>query len=187
MELAMSKDRDVLFTKSIFLREPFEEDETEFLHFISQAESLSTSWVDAPRDEQAFQLYLQHAAQEQCESFLVCDKQSNNIIGVFHLSKINYGIFSNALLDYVTLDSAKALMTEGLRLVLRFIFQKLKLHRIEASIQPDDDIFIQLVKDCAFRLEGFSPRLLKINGRWRDHERWAMTIEDWRMATVLTA
>jgi predicted ATPase len=33
---------------------------------------------------------------------------------------------------------------------------------------------IALVKSCAFSKEGFSPRYLKIGGRWRDHERWAI-------------
>jgi NADH dehydrogenase [ubiquinone] 1 alpha subcomplex assembly factor 7 len=33
---------------------------------------------------------------------------------------------------------------------------------------------IALVKSCGFSLEGYSPRYLKIGGRWRDHERWAI-------------
>jgi ribosomal-protein-alanine N-acetyltransferase len=31
-----------------------------------------------------------------------------------------------------------------------------------------------LVKACGFKKEGYSPRYLKIRGRWRDHERWAI-------------
>ena len=72
-------------------------------------------------------------------------------------------------------------MTEGLQLALQHAFTTLKLHRLEANIQPRNRASIALVKRCRFRREGFSPRYLKIGGRWRDHERWAMLAEDARI------
>jgi [ribosomal protein S5]-alanine N-acetyltransferase len=70
-------------------------------------------------------------------------------------------------------------MREGLALALDHAFSSLRLHRLEANIQPANTASIQLVKSLGFRLEGVSPRYLKIRGRWRDHERWAILREEW--------
>lgn len=75
--------------------------------------------------------------------------------------------------------SGQGLMTEGLSLVLNVCFKKLKLHRLEANIQPENLKSINLIKRLRFRREGFSPKYLKVNGQWRDHERYAMTVEDY--------
>jgi ribosomal-protein-alanine N-acetyltransferase len=71
-------------------------------------------------------------------------------------------------------------MREAIELVLREAFLNLRLHRIEANIQPGNHASIALARGAGFSREGFSPRYLKIGGRWRDHERWAILAEDWR-------
>ncbi|MBI2161785.1 MAG: GNAT family N-acetyltransferase [Candidatus Rokubacteria bacterium] len=74
-------------------------------------------------------------------------------------------------------DEFLALMRASL---VRHAFRRLRLHRLEANIQPRNRASIRLVRRCGFRREGFSPRYLKVFGRWRDHERWAITAEDLR-------
>jgi ribosomal-protein-alanine N-acetyltransferase len=69
-------------------------------------------------------------------------------------------------------------MTEGLRAVVTHAFRKLRLHRLEANIRPDNESSRRLVQWLGFRNEEFSPRYLKVAGRWRDHERWALTVEE---------
>ena len=59
-------------------------------------------------------------------------------------------------------------------------FRTLKLHRVEANIEPGNEASIALVRHAGFTREGFSRRYLKHGGRWRDHERWALLREDWR-------
>ena len=76
--------------------------------------------------------------------------------------------------------AGRGYMTEAVGLVLREAFLTLRLHRVEANIQPDNAASIALVQRLGFELEGMSPRYLKIGGRWRDHERWALRAETWR-------
>ena len=75
-------------------------------------------------------------------------------------------------------------MTEALQLGLRHAFRVLDLHRVEANIMPGNRASIALVKRAGFRREGYSARYLKIAGHWADHERWALTVEDWRALVV---
>jgi len=70
-------------------------------------------------------------------------------------------------------------VTEALQLMLGHAFGRLGLHRVEANIQPGNVASIRLVKRAGFTREGYSRRYLKIGGRWRDHERWALLREDW--------
>src|SRR6266849_8502310 len=45
----------------------------------------------------------------------------------------------------------------------------------------------RLVRRLGFRRKGFSPRYLKIAGRWRDPARWALLAEEWRGRSSQTA
>jgi ribosomal-protein-alanine N-acetyltransferase len=67
--------------------------------------------------------------------------------------------------------------------MLRYAFKQLKLHRLEANIQPGNLASIALIKRAGFVREGYSRRYLKICGQWRDHERWAILSEDWKKSS----
>lgn len=114
-------------------------------------------------------------------SFLIRLRQGSELIGMVNISEIVRGGFQSAYLGYCTFvpHHGQGLMREGLALVIQHGFRKMKLHRLEANIQPGNEASRQLVKRLGFRLEGFSPRYLKIGGRWRDHERWAILAEGW--------
>jgi [ribosomal protein S5]-alanine N-acetyltransferase len=77
-------------------------------------------------------------------------------------------------------------MTEAMRLVLAQAFGPLKLHRLEANIQPGNLASRALAARVGFELEGFSPKYLKVGGVWRDHERWAARAETLRAARAPT-
>lgn len=109
-------------------------------------------------------------------AFLVCLRDSESIAGVINITNIVLGLFRSGYLGYYAFagHEGQGLMREGMQAVVCHAFKVLKLHRLEANIQPDNLASIALVKSCGFSREGYSPRYLKIGGRWRDHERWAI-------------
>ena len=69
-------------------------------------------------------------------------------------------------------------MAQGLQLVIEEAFGPLALHRLEANIQPENTRSLRLVRRAGFTKEGYSPNYLRIDGAWRDHERWALVRSD---------
>lgn len=165
--------------KNLNIREPQISDEPAFLEMTMASKVYHSPWVSAPLTHQEFINYIQRANQPNQKSFLIL--LGYEIVGVFNLSEIVRGSFLSAYLGFYGSHkyAGKRLMSEGLKMLLECAFADLQLHRLEANIQPDNIASKRLVERNGFRKEGFSPRYLKINGEWRDHERWAITIEDW--------
>ena len=165
---------------SMTLREIKIEDKDLFIAAIQKSESLHYPWVTAPKNSEEFEAYIKNYEGDQSKSFLLVDN-FENIAGVFNINQIVRGLLQSGYLGFYAIEgyAGQGIMSLGLKLVLKKAFRELGLHRLEANIQPDNNRSINLVKNNGFKQEGYSPRYLKINGTWRDHERWAMTYEDW--------
>ncbi len=114
--------------------------------------------------------------------FLVWTVADAGLVGMVNVSGIVLGSFCSAYLGYYAFAdyAGRGLFREGFGAVLDHAFETLKLHRVEANIQPGNERSIALVDRCGFRREGFSRRYLKIGGRWRDHVRYALLVDEWR-------
>ncbi len=159
----------------VYLRHPVPEDQRDFLASVRVSRSLHHPWTAAPATPAQFRAYIERMAQPENCAFLVCRRGDQRIAGVINVSNMVLGLFRSGYLGYYTFagHERQGLMREGLQAVLRHAFKTLKLHRLEANIQPGNRRSIPLVEACGFAREGYSPRYLKIGGRWRDHERWA--------------
>jgi ribosomal-protein-alanine N-acetyltransferase len=166
----------------VYLRPPTRADQDEFVSLMRGSRSFHRPWATAPTDADRFIAYLADAARSDFEAMLVCLSEEHAIIGFFNLSHITRGLLQSAYLGYAVGKpfAGQGYMREGLELVLRRAFLDLRLHRVEANIQPGNKASIALARGAGFRREGFSPRYLKIGGRWRDHERWAILADEWR-------
>jgi len=167
--------------RRVYLRAPRTADRDEFLRLVRASREMHRPWVYAPETTREFAAYLSRCSSATERCFLVCRRSDDALAGVYNVSQIARGFFENAFLGYYGFapTAGEGLMAEGLALVMRHCFRRLKLHRLEANIQPDNERSKLLVQRAGFRYEGYSPRYLKIGGRWRDHERWAITREDW--------
>ncbi|WP_428376871.1 GNAT family N-acetyltransferase [Lichenicoccus sp.] len=108
--------------------------------------------------------------------------ECGTVVGVITLGGILRGPFQNAYLGYYGMAGCggRGLMTAGVGAMCRLAFQELGLHRLEANIQPGNAASIRLATRIGFRLEGFSPRYLQIDGVWQDHERYALLADEIR-------
>jgi ribosomal-protein-alanine N-acetyltransferase len=168
-------------SKRIILRFPEIEDAEEFINQSKLGKDFHKGLVNPPKDLINFEQFIARNDNESNRNFLICKKDDEAIIGTINLSQIFYKGFQNAYLGYYLFAefSGKGFMFDALSLILEFAFQDLKLHRLEANIQPHNSASINLVKKCGFTMEGFSRKYLYIGGKWCDHERWAIIKEDW--------
>ncbi|WP_327172998.1 GNAT family N-acetyltransferase [Streptomyces sp. NBC_01336] len=162
-------------------------DADEFTARARESRELHHPWLFPPASPDTYAAYAEVLIEDPARAgFLVCERNGtagsgadgaiagfiniNNIVmGGFRCGALGYGGFAHA--------TGRGLMSEGLGLVLGHAFGPLGLHRLEANIQPGNAGSIALVRRAGFRLEGFSPDFLLIDGAWRDHERWAITAD----------
>lgn len=151
-------------------------DEEEFLAAAWRSRSLHRPWVSPPTESVGFRTLAQGCQGPLHRGFVVRHARTDELVGFINISNIIRGFFQSAFLGYYAFagHERQGLMRAGLRLAVRMAFTELKLHRLEANIQPGNVASIALVRSCGFSREGYSPRYLKIRGRWRDHERWAI-------------
>ena len=166
----------------VYLRAPVPADQAEFLALMRASRAFHRPWATAPTDEERFGAYLADQQRPDFEAMLLCRTEDHAILGFFNLSQITRRSLQSAYLGYAVGKpfAGQGYMREGIELVLRRAFLTLRLHRVEANIQPGNRASIALAHGAGFRREGFSPRYLKIGGRWRDHERWAILADEWR-------
>ena len=160
----------------IYLRPPISADQAAFVSSVAGSKQLHFPWVSPPASPRQFAAFVDRMAPPFNYCFLVCIRAREEPAGVINITNVVLGPFRSGYLEYYVFAGfeRQGIMSKGLIAVVRHAFQKLKLHRLEANIQPANLASIALARGCGFAREGYSPHYLKIRGRWRDHERWAL-------------
>lgn len=167
-------------TPRVALRPPVEDDRGEFIGRLAASVDLHDPWLEPAEPAAWFDRLLARNTTDSNRSLLVCDAADGSIAGVMNVSQIVMGPLRSAFLGYYAFHPFAGLgyMGAAMPLLVRYAFDDLGLHRLQANVQPENAASIALVRGAGFRREGFSPRYLFIRGAWRDHEQWVVLADD---------
>ena len=142
----------------VVLRDLVPADRDAFLEMVRESRELHRPWTYPPERADQFDDLVSRTVRDDFACLISTLVGNGDIVGVFTISQIVRGYFQSAYLGYYASarHAGKGLMGESMVLVLDHAFGPLALHR----------------------LEGYSPRYLLIGGRWRDHERYAITADE---------
>jgi ribosomal-protein-alanine N-acetyltransferase len=172
----------------ILLKTPVAGDHAEWVAVRRQSESFLAPWEPrwAPDefDRAAWRHRLRRYRQEVSEGtgmpFLIFEKSTGRLAGGITLGNIRHGVAQTGQIGYWmgVNHAGKGYMHEAVLLVVRFAFDTLRLHRIEAACIPDNQRSIRVLEKAGFRREGLLRSYLRINGVWQDHLLYALIAED---------
>ena len=119
---------------------------------------------------------------DQAYSFLIFKSDSGDFIGEVNISNVQRGIIQSCSIGYwIAKDcEGKGMMSESLELIKEFIFNELKLHRIEAVCLPYNKPSLKVLLKNGFIKEGTARKLLKINDKWQDHKVLSFIVDDFK-------
>jgi [ribosomal protein S5]-alanine N-acetyltransferase len=189
-----SSEWAVIQGRSVWLRPPLMSDYGAWAELRAHSRAHLVPWEPAwPRDDltkSAYRRRIRHYQREARDdlgyAFLMFDSGNERLIGGLTLSNVRRGVTQSAMLGYwLGLPYVgSGSMTSAVKALLPHAFEQLRLHRIEAAVQPANQRSVGVLKRAGFIEEGLARRYLKINGVWQDHLVFAILAEDWMTREV---
>lgn len=165
--------------KRVFLRIPGMDDHMDWAHLREQSRTFLTPWepVWHPSDltrasfKRRLKRYTQDIREDRGYSFFIFDKDTDSLLGGLSLTNVRRGVTQSCSVGYWmgAPHAGRGYMSEAVQAIIPFVFDGLKLHRVEAACLPENAASIRLLEKAGFEREGYAKQFLCINGRWQDH------------------
>ncbi|MGO8953163.1 MAG: GNAT family N-acetyltransferase [Rhodomicrobium sp.] len=172
----------------VFLREPQMADYKAWATLRGESRDFLEPWeprwtrdeLDKDTYRRRIRYYSNDARQDLGYAFFLFRTSDKALIGGITLSSIRRGVSQSCSLGYwIGAPYARqGYMTRGVRAVTWFVFDVLRLHRLEAACLPENKASAALLTRTGFQYEGLARRYLKINGTWQDHWLFALLNDD---------
>lgn len=141
-------------------------------------------WTRDELSRDAFRRRVRHYQRELREdlgyAFFLFREVDESLLGGITISNVRRGVTQAAAVGYWVGKpyAGRGCMTKALSGIVRFAFDELKLHRLEAACMPSNMASIRVLEKNRFVREGLARRYLKINGVWQDHLLYATLADD---------
>ena len=163
----------------IYIRPPHRSDFREWAALREQSRSFLTPWEPVWASDElslaAFRARLSRARREaksgSAHVFFIFEKKSHRLVGGITLGHMRHGVAMSAQIGYWIGEphAGKGYMTDAVRTLVQYGFDRLDLHRLEAACIPGNLRSVRVLEKAGFAREGLLKSYLKINGQWQDH------------------
>jgi len=164
---------------------PDDLDDIHHLHSLPETDQYNTLGI--PENKAATEAIVQQwLSQQQVEpdrhfNWRISDGRSRNFVGLIALH-LGEGRFRLGEVWYKLLPQywGQGLATEALKEVLRFCFEELYLHRIEAGCATENIASARVLEKVGMQREGSKRKVLPIRGNWVDNYEYAILEDEWK-------
>lgn len=124
--------------------------------------------------------YIREVRDDHAYPFFIFREDDGALLGGCTLSNVNRGVQQSCTLGYWAgeIHAGKGYITKAVRALVPYVFEELRLHRLQAACLPENERSKAVLRRCGFREEGYARGYLRINGVWRDHVLFAMLRDD---------
>lgn len=121
---------------------------------------------------------LRLARKDQVAPFVI--EYRGTVVGQITLSGLSFGSLASGAVGYWVAESVagKGITPIAVALVVDWAFTNLGIHRVEVCIRPENEASLRVVRKLGLRYEGLRRRYIHIDGDWRDHFCFAVTIDE---------
>lgn len=175
--------------ENLVVREYTEEDAPALLQMNIDNKDYFEKWAPNKPDVSFYTLEGQldmirnsHKRMEKDEYYVygIFLEESNTSIGNINFAFVERGPLQSAMIGYELAEkyTGKGYATKAVILALEIAFKTLNFHRIIAGAEPENLASIKVLEKAGFKKEGYSRKILKVNGTWRDNVNMAILEED---------
>jgi ribosomal-protein-alanine N-acetyltransferase len=181
--------------RKVYLRAPTMEDWPEWAELRARSRAFLTPWEPTWPDDSLGRDHFRRRLRQQVREWrageayglFVFLNDKRRLVGGINLSNVRRGVAQATSVGYWMGQpfAGQGLMTDALRAILPFVFDELRLHRLEAACLPHNEPSKSVLAKAGFHEEGLARQYLRINGQWADHLLFALLRADYD--TILRA